>query len=198
MSNYTYSHTYFIWIWLNILQIYYILNLNLKLTKLTKLKTFKDGFVHDCNCTGGLTELVRELIVIILKKFHMIKDEYQQSTEMLLLLLVLLLLFFAFVFFWGWGLFSFIYLTITKHITQLILIMLVGSNVCVCVILLWEKTGVPGWNPNVWLGDHMTISHADARYWTQVATVRGQQVATATASQKFWSTSRIIIEHKLT
>ena len=27
-----------------------------------------------------------------------------------------------------------------------------------------KETGVPGGNPPVWLGDHMTISHADAGY----------------------------------
>ena len=31
----------------------------------------------------------------------------------------------------------------------------------------------------IWLGDHMTISHADAGYWTQVAAVRGGCVTTA-------------------
>ena len=40
--------------------------------------------------------------------------------------------------------------------------MLVGFGVCVRIVFVWEETGVPGWTPSVWLGDHMTISHADA------------------------------------
>ena len=47
--------------------------------------------------------------------------------------------------------------------------MLVGTDVCVPMVFVWEETGVPGGNPPVKLGDHMTISHADAR----VAAVRG-------------------------
>ena len=39
---------------------------------------------------------------------------------------------------------------------------------------VWEETGVPGGNPPVWLGDHMTISHA---------AVRGECVNTAPARQ---------------
>jgi len=60
---------------------------------------------------------------------------------------------------------NFIYFTtITKQVIQLILIMLVCSNVCV--------------------GDHMTISHADTGYRTQVAAVRSQHVTTAPARQQ--------------
>ena len=40
--------------------------------------------------------------------------------------------------------------------------MLVGTDVCVRMVFVWEETGVPGGNLPVWLGDHMTISHADA------------------------------------
>ena len=40
--------------------------------------------------------------------------------------------------------------------------MLVGTDVCIPVVFVWEETGVPGRNPPAWLGDHMTISHADA------------------------------------
>ena len=36
---------------------------------------------------------------------------------------------------------------------QLILIMLVGTDDCVCVVFAWEETAVPGDNPPVWLGD---------------------------------------------
>jgi len=37
--------------------------------------------------------------------------------------------------------------------------MLVGTDVCVRVIFLWEKTGVPSGNPApARLGDHLTIS----------------------------------------
>ena len=50
--------------------------------------------------------------------------------------------------------------------------MLVGTDVCVGMVFVWEETGVPGGNPPVWLGDHMTISHADAGYQTRVAAVR--------------------------
>mgnify|MGYP007133209859 CR=1 FL=1 len=42
--------------------------------------------------------------------------------------------------------------------------MLVGIDVCVPVVFVWEEIGVPGGNPPVWLGDHMTISHADQHY----------------------------------
>ena len=50
--------------------------------------------------------------------------------------------------------------------------MLVGTDVCVRMVFVWEETGVPGGNSPVWLGDHMTISHADAGYRTRVAAVR--------------------------
>ena len=40
--------------------------------------------------------------------------------------------------------------------------MLVGTDVCVRMVFVWEENIVPGGNPPVWLGDHMTISHADA------------------------------------
>ena len=50
--------------------------------------------------------------------------------------------------------------------------MLVGTDVCVRMVFLWEEAGVPGENPHVWLGDHMTISHADAGFRTRVAAVR--------------------------
>ena len=56
--------------------------------------------------------------------------------------------------------------------------MLVGKDVCVRMVLVWEETGVPGGNPPVWLGDHMTISHADAGYWTRVAALQGECVNT--------------------
>ena len=42
--------------------------------------------------------------------------------------------------------------------------MLVGTDVCVQMVFVWEENGVPGGNQPVWLGDHMTISHADAEY----------------------------------
>jgi len=59
-----------------------------------------------------------------------------------------------------------------KQVIQLIFIMLVGTDVCVLVVFMWEETGVPGGNPPAWLGDHMTISHANAGYWTRVAAVK--------------------------
>ena len=47
--------------------------------------------------------------------------------------------------------------------------MLVGTVVYVRMVFVWEEIGVPGGNPPFWLGDHMTISHADAGYQTWVA-----------------------------
>ena len=70
-----------------------------------------------------------------------------------------------------------------KQVIELILIMLVSTNVCIPVVFVWEETGVPGGNPPVWLGDHMTISHADAGYWSRVAAVRGKRGTTAPARQ---------------
>ena len=61
--------------------------------------------------------------------------------------------------------------------------MLVGTDDWVRMVLMWEETGVTGGNPPVWLGDHMTISHADAEYRTRVAAVRGECVNTAPARQ---------------
>ena len=34
--------------------------------------------------------------------------------------------------------------------------MLVGTNVCVCVVFMWEETGESGGNPPARLDDHMT------------------------------------------
>ena len=42
--------------------------------------------------------------------------------------------------------------------------MLVGTDVCVQMVFVWEENGVPGGNQPVWLGDHMTISYADTEY----------------------------------
>ena len=39
--------------------------------------------------------------------------------------------------------------TITKQVIQLILIMLVVTDVCVPVVFVWEETGVSGGNPPV-------------------------------------------------
>ena len=61
--------------------------------------------------------------------------------------------------------------------------MLVGTDVCVRMVFAWEETGVPGGNPPVWLGDHMTISHADAGFRTRVAAVRVECVNTAPVRQ---------------
>ena len=44
--------------------------------------------------------------------------------------------------------------------------MLVGTDVCVRMVFVCEETHLS------WLGDHMTISHADAGYRTRVAAVR--------------------------
>jgi len=37
--------------------------------------------------------------------------------------------------------------------------MLVGTDVCVRMVFVWEETGVPWGNPPVWLGDHCWPSH---------------------------------------
>ena len=58
--------------------------------------------------------------------------------------------------------------------------MLVGIDVCVRMVFMWKETGVPGGNPPVLLGDHMTISHADAEYRTRVAEVTGECDSNAT------------------
>ena len=42
--------------------------------------------------------------------------------------------------------------------------MLVGTDNCVQMVFVWEGTGVPAGNPPFWLGDHMTISHANVGY----------------------------------
>jgi len=45
---------------------------------------------------------------------------------------------------------NFIYFTtITKQVLQLVLIMLVGTNVCVWMVFVWEGTGVPEGNSPV-------------------------------------------------
>ena len=61
--------------------------------------------------------------------------------------------------------------------------MLVGTDVCVRVVSVWEETEAPGGNPPAWLGDHTTISYADAGYRTRIAAVRGKCVNTAPARQ---------------
>ena len=38
---------------------------------------------------------------------------------------------------------------ITKQVIQLILLMLVGTDVCVRMVFEWEETGAPGGNPPV-------------------------------------------------
>ena len=63
--------------------------------------------------------------------------------------------------------------------------MLVGTDVYVRMVFVWEETRVPVGNPSVWLGDHMTISHADARY--RVAVVRGACVNTAPSRQQSYN-----------
>ena len=44
--------------------------------------------------------------------------------------------------------------------------MLVGTDVYVRMVFVWNETGVPGGNTPVWLGDQTTISHTDVRYRT--------------------------------
>ena len=80
--------------------------------------------------------------------------------------------------------------------------MLIGNDVSVCVVFVWKETGG---NSTVWLGDHMTISHADARYWTRVSALRGERVTTTPARQhnyfvfiyyKTWQTYSLNKKHK--
>ena len=61
--------------------------------------------------------------------------------------------------------------------------MLAGTDVCIAVFFVWKETKVPRGNPHVWLGDHMTISHANTGYRTWVAVVRGNHVTTVLARQ---------------
>jgi len=42
-----------------------------------------------------------------------------------------------------------IFTTITKQVIQLILIMLVDTDVCVRMVFVWEETGIPEGNPPV-------------------------------------------------
>ena len=53
--------------------------------------------------------------------------------------------------------------------------MLVGTDVCVRMVLVWKETGVPRGNPPVWLSDQMTISHADVSYWTWASMLKLRQ-----------------------
>ena len=46
---------------------------------------------------------------------------------------------------------------ITKQLKQLILPMLVGTDVCVRMVFVWEETRVPGGNPPVWLVDTLMV-----------------------------------------
>jgi len=54
--------------------------------------------------------------------------------------------------------------TIRKQVIQLILIMLVGTDVCVPVVFVLEETGVPGGNQPVWLGS--PVSYQGFHCWT--------------------------------
>jgi len=39
--------------------------------------------------------------------------------------------------------------TVTKQVIQLLLIMLVGTDICVRMVFMWEETGVPRGSPLV-------------------------------------------------
>jgi len=43
----------------------------------------------------------------------------------------------------------YLFYTLTKQVIQFILIMLVGTDVGVRMVFVWEETGVPGGNPPV-------------------------------------------------
>ena len=96
---------------------------------------------------------------------------------------------------------NFIYFTtITKHVIQLILIMLFGTNVCVRMVFVWEETGVPGGNPPVWLGGHMTISHADAlctEIWSTLSWFLFPQLFASTGGLQTQETSKQLIADTL-
>jgi len=49
------------------------------------------------------------------------------------------------------------YTTITNQVIQLVLVMLVGTHICVSVVFVWEETRVPGGNQHTRLGDQTTI-----------------------------------------
>ena len=65
--------------------------------------------------------------------------------------------------------------------------MLVGTNLCVQVVFLWEETGVLGENPPAWPGDNLTFSHDDAEYKTQVAAVWDERFTIVPARQTCYS-----------
>ena len=68
--------------------------------------------------------------------------------------------------------------------------MLVGTDVCVWMVVVWEETRVPGGNPPVWLGDHMTISHVDAGNRNPVCSGErrvGYHCASQTATGILWN-----------
>ena len=67
--------------------------------------------------------------------------------------------------------------------TILIQIILVGTNVCINVLLLCEDA-VTGENQPVRLNDHMTITLAPTGYRTVVAAVKGKHVTTAHKSDR--------------
>lgn len=49
--------------------------------------------------------------------------------------------------------------TINKEILQLILMLFISSDISVKRQLMWEETRVPGENPRVRVGDHITLLH---------------------------------------
>ena len=61
-----------------------------------------------------------------------------------------------------------LYLFYNDYVKQLIIIMLVGSDVYVRWSSCGRKPEYPEENPPVWLGDQMAISHCDAGYWTWI------------------------------
>ena len=47
----------------------------------------------------------------------------------------------------------------------------ISTDVCVHVVFVWKETEVPGGNPPVWLGDHMTRTSALTTAYTVLVTV---------------------------
>ena len=86
------------------------------------------------------------------------KTSYQKASEnrarmvnmqwllMLLLLLVMILMLRILLLIVLTSLIVIYFTTITKQVIQLILSMLVGTDVCVRMVFVWEESGVPGGN----------------------------------------------------
>jgi len=59
-----------------------------------------------------------------------------------------------------------------KQVIELIQIIVVGIHVYILELFVCKETIIPIGNSSARLGDHISISHAVNRYWTQVRVVR--------------------------